>query len=105
MEHLHRHQEPTIDLAERYAAVLAEVQQKERGGAIMSGRQEYREFRPVELYDVAAVESWLEEGTGRAITCCGSGGFTESFIRIAPSLSAATGSSPCCAKRSLRRRR
>ena len=27
----------------------------------MSGRQEYREFRPVELYDVAAVESWLEE--------------------------------------------
>lgn len=26
--------EPTIDLAERYAAVLAEVQQKERGGAI-----------------------------------------------------------------------
>ena len=26
--------EPTIDLAERHAAVLAEVQQKERGGAI-----------------------------------------------------------------------
>ena len=53
--------EPTIDLAERYAAVLAEVQQKERGERSMSGRQEYREFRPVELYDVAAVESWLEE--------------------------------------------
>ena len=27
----------------------------------MSKRQEYQEFRPVELYDVAVMESWLEE--------------------------------------------
>lgn len=27
----------------------------------MSTRQEYREIRPVELYDVAVMESWLEE--------------------------------------------
>lgn len=71
----------------------------------MSGRQEYREFRPVELYDVAAVESWLEERDREGYHLLGSGGFTESFIRIAPSLPAATGSSPCCAKRSLRCRR
>ena len=37
-------------------------------------------------------------GTGRAITCCGSGGFTESSIRIAPSLPAATGSRPLLRK-------
>ena len=27
----------------------------------MSSRQEYQEFRPVELFDVAVMESWLEE--------------------------------------------
>lgn len=40
----------------------------------MSGRQEYREFRPVELYDVAAVESWLEERDREGYHLRGSGG-------------------------------
>lgn len=71
----------------------------------MRARQEYQEFRPVELFDVAVMESWLEERDREGYHLLRFRGLYGIFIRIALSPPAATGFSPCCGRRSLHRRR